>query len=366
MKGFSMIQAISSETPIQNLSSYAHENTAPQFKANTQNNFERTPENDSFDKKSNKGVKIGLGVLVTAGLLAAGDVIFAKGKHLKSLFGSAEKETKNIEQKAEQEIKKEAMKMTEESRKIHSTIEKHCHGKLNTQTIRINDSKSDELKKLGSYYHAEEINSAKRAAAEAAKKAEEEFMAKYEPIAAAKMEKEGKKLFEEARKNYKDITNKYHHLQEKGFQSIKGNIEILEDGSKKITRKLDDGKSTIEFISKDGKNIDSIVKKRNDVKIHEMEFRDQYNTGELAIYDDSGKNITALVTSTDRNGISEYADHLSERGKFISSTRRVYWDGCDNFQFSKDGLFCENKQLHTTSSVEEDITTLIKKYLGLE
>ena len=52
------------------------------------NNLENTPDSDSYisRKKSQKGGKFVLGLLIAAGMAVAADFIFAKGKHLNNIF----------------------------------------------------------------------------------------------------------------------------------------------------------------------------------------------------------------------------------------------------------------------------------------
>lgn len=66
-------------------------NVTPNFKANENNSLERNPQNDTLEKRKHVGTKIAAGVVGLAGLAAVADLIFAHGKHLKGIFGKAEK-----------------------------------------------------------------------------------------------------------------------------------------------------------------------------------------------------------------------------------------------------------------------------------
>lgn len=61
------------------------------FKANS-GKLERTPSQDEYNNGLSTGAKIGIGVACATVLAVVGDFIFAKGKHIKKLFGIAEKE----------------------------------------------------------------------------------------------------------------------------------------------------------------------------------------------------------------------------------------------------------------------------------
>lgn len=59
------------------------------------NDYEKSPDEDKFEKNNNdtiKKVAIGAGIII--GLAALGDAILAKGKHIKKIFGIAEKDAK--------------------------------------------------------------------------------------------------------------------------------------------------------------------------------------------------------------------------------------------------------------------------------
>lgn len=76
------------------------------FRANDNNNLERTPKQDSVeisseDKENHTLRNLGIGAVVATGLAVAGDFAFAKGKHVKKLFKqgeeAAQKEVKSLE-----------------------------------------------------------------------------------------------------------------------------------------------------------------------------------------------------------------------------------------------------------------------------
>ncbi len=75
------------------------------FKANDNNNLERTPKQDSVeisrDNENHTLRNIGIGAVVATGLAVAGDFALAKGKHVKKLFKqgeeAAQKEVKSLE-----------------------------------------------------------------------------------------------------------------------------------------------------------------------------------------------------------------------------------------------------------------------------
>lgn len=67
------------------------------FRSSSTNSLERTPEEDTVEKKeTSKGKKIALGSLAALGGLALVDVCFNKSRCLKKIFGRAEAKTDEI------------------------------------------------------------------------------------------------------------------------------------------------------------------------------------------------------------------------------------------------------------------------------
>lgn len=76
---------------------------SPSFR---KNDYEKSPAQDSFVKKNDDTVKkTAIGIVAALGLAALADGIFAHGKHVKKLFGIAEKDAKNAKPEVKPEPK---------------------------------------------------------------------------------------------------------------------------------------------------------------------------------------------------------------------------------------------------------------------
>lgn len=133
-------------------------NVTPNFKANENNSLERNPQNDTLEKRKHVGTKIAAGVVGLAGLAAVADLIFAHGKHLKGIFGKAEKiaqkGAKGVEntetlsrEKFVEIINKNAKDLSGEE--IDAILKKYF-GDKNTDAIKELATELQKLKLIGS------------------------------------------------------------------------------------------------------------------------------------------------------------------------------------------------------------------------
>lgn len=116
------------------------------FRSSSTNSLERTPEEDTVEKKeTSKGKKIALGSLAALGGLALVDVCFNKSRCLKKIFGRAETKT--------DEIIGDSPIVSSEGKKTYDSYKQKLDGKM---SIKVKDQKSDALEELANYYRSQE------------------------------------------------------------------------------------------------------------------------------------------------------------------------------------------------------------------
>ena len=117
------------------------------FRSSSTNSLERTPEEDTVEKKeTSKGKKIALGSLAALGGLALVDVCFNKSRCLKKIFGRAEAKT--------DEIVGGSPIISSEGKKTYDSYKQKLDGKM---SIKVKDQKSDALEELANYYRSQEV-----------------------------------------------------------------------------------------------------------------------------------------------------------------------------------------------------------------
>ena len=116
------------------------------FRSSSTNSLERTPEEDTVEKKeTSKGKKIAIGSLVALGSLVLIDVCFNKSRCLKKIFGRAEAKT--------DEIIGDSPIVSSEGKKTYDSYKQKLDGKM---SIKVKDQKSDALEELANYYRSQE------------------------------------------------------------------------------------------------------------------------------------------------------------------------------------------------------------------
>lgn len=117
------------------------------FRSSSTNSLERTPEEDTVEKKeTSKGKKIAIGSLVALGSLVLIDVCFNKSRCLKKIFGRAETKT--------DEIIGDSPIVSSEGKKTYDSYKQKLDGKM---SIKVKDQKSDALEELANYYRSQEV-----------------------------------------------------------------------------------------------------------------------------------------------------------------------------------------------------------------
>ena len=114
---------------------------APVSHISSNNNLERIEKNDKVviqSKNNSNWKKYSLGALITIALLAGGDFIFAKGKHVKKIFGikQAEEASNNLKEGAEN-VFESVSKFTEEGNSFKDYKAWTSDNKLFTGKVKV-------------------------------------------------------------------------------------------------------------------------------------------------------------------------------------------------------------------------------------
>ncbi len=136
------------------------------FRGNSSNSLERTPQNDEFNKGVSTGAKVGIGIGAALALSIAADFMLTRGKYVKKLLGLADDAAKKTD-----DIKNNADNF--DATKYLDDLEKEAKEKL-AQSNKNNDEWLEQQHKLKEEEYSNWWNNAMKEKEEISEKAKKE------------------------------------------------------------------------------------------------------------------------------------------------------------------------------------------------
>ena len=339
------IMAQTSSVPVQ---------SSPRFRAAGDSSLERNPQQDSYEKENNHtAAKVTVGALGALGLAVAADYIFAKGKHVKKIFGKAESEASKGADDAAKKAEEEAAKKAAEEAKKKEEAEKQLEEEVKALFDAEEKAKQEARQAIVESDRRNELWLQEQH--QIKEKAYLDFWEKELSAKEASFKKETdgavidkfRKLQEDHTETLARFSMSKRNIDGEGFYNSIGPIERLSDGTYRMVRESADKSSQSICYSKDGKVLDRIEELQNGKMVRDVEFTDNGRTGELGIYNDSGKLTDVIVFDVELDSghkFLEWRDYSISLGE--SGIHRIYRDIGGNIYWEatppKDSPLYEN------------------------
>ena len=306
--------------------------TKPQKYQVNPNAVDKTPDKDTVQLSSGLTTKEKVGIAAVATTIVAGALaILGRNGHLgesvqKFLGGKAKKAAQEmgehthtpkppVESKAPAEPKAPVESKPPVESKVPAESKAPVEQKPNVRAEQEAESVAQEgVEHIKTPTVAQTTQTAK--AKSVVKSCQNlDFVEQHKHEALEKLVHEGEELWGANSKKYDGLIRKFAKMQQKGFESIKGQRDV-QNGRHVVVQQLGKGTktsgATMTYYSKDGKVIDEIVCTRNNKKAYDVSFTDKgktvdLETGELIITG-SSDGISGMMKRKDGVYLNVYND----------------------------------------------------------
>jgi tetratricopeptide (TPR) repeat protein len=203
---------------------------------------------------------------------------------------------------------------------------------------------------------AKKINSVEKATIEAKKRAAaeaEKFVAETKQKLIPEAEDMVKQLTIEWKDEVARLTRIFEKAEKEGFAALKGEKEILADGTYKITLKAKNNDFTYEYLSKDGKKLDEI-KVYKDGELHHSTDFTRNDEGVIDILKQEGNSLEGLAFITDRKNpiLAEWCNHKLYDENYIGKITNIHIRGSQDGVTKYDVSFSDKEFLGHSFNIE--------------